>query len=88
MRQHRWLEFLATYDFSIEYTLGKRNEVANALTRKHQNVMLVILEEWNDLEALTTCSVQLRSTTSSSQRTAMLSCLEVRLVLIERIASK
>ena len=73
MRQQRWLEFLEAYDFGIEYTPGKGNKVADALSRKHQNVVLAMLVEWNDLEALTTCSVQLRSTASSSQSIAMLS---------------
>ena len=77
MRQQRWLEFLAAYDFGIECTLENGNKVADALSGRHQNVVLAVLAEWKDLESLTTCSVQLRSTASSSQSTAMLSCLEV-----------
>ena len=77
MKQLRWLEFLAAYDFGVEHTPGKGNKVADALSRRHHNVMLAMLVEWKDLEALTTCSVQLRLTTSSSQSTAMFSCLEV-----------
>ena len=32
-RQARWQEFLAEYDFSIEYVKGERNTVADALSR-------------------------------------------------------
>ena len=57
MRQQRWLEFIAAYDFGIEYTPGKGNKVADALRRKHQNVVLAMIAEWKDLEALSTCRV-------------------------------
>lgn len=33
MRQQRWLEFLASYDFDIRY---KGNRVADALSRKQR----------------------------------------------------
>ena len=38
LRQPRWLEFFAAYDFEIIYTPGKANVVADALSRK--NVMI------------------------------------------------
>ena len=34
MRQRRWIEVLAEYDFDIKYTKGKDNQVADALSRK------------------------------------------------------
>nr|GEV80812.1 putative reverse transcriptase domain-containing protein [Tanacetum cinerariifolium] len=34
MRQRRWLELLADYDYEIRYHLGKANVVADALSRK------------------------------------------------------
>ena len=34
MRHQRWLEFLKDYDMTILYYLGKKNIVANALSRK------------------------------------------------------
>ena len=34
MRQQRWIEVLAKYDFDINYTKGKDNQVADALSRK------------------------------------------------------
>lgn len=49
MRQRRWLESLATYDFGIEYTPGKGNKVADALNRRYQNAVLAMIAEWKDL---------------------------------------
>ena len=34
MRQHRWMEFLKDYDFTLYYHLGKENLVVDALSRK------------------------------------------------------
>jgi hypothetical protein len=34
MRQRRWLELIKDYDLTINYTLGKANVVADALSRK------------------------------------------------------
>ena len=34
MRQHRWMEFLEGYDFTLHYHPGKANVVADALIRK------------------------------------------------------
>ena len=39
MRQHRWMEFLEDYDFTLHYQLGKANVVADALSRKSQGVL-------------------------------------------------
>ena len=35
MRQHRWLELIKDYDLTINYTPGKTNVVADALSRKN-----------------------------------------------------
>ena len=58
MRQQRWLEFIVAYDFGIKYTPGKGNNVADAFSRKHQNVVLVMIAAGKDLEALKDCRVQ------------------------------
>ena len=49
LRQQRWLESLASYDFDIAYTPGKGNVVADALSRKHAALNSVLLE-WRQLE--------------------------------------
>lgn len=43
MRQQRWLEFFAAYDFDIQYMLGKGNRVADALSRRHQAVVAMMI---------------------------------------------
>ena len=37
-RQARWLEFLCEFDFEIKHIKGKENKVANALSRKVQEM--------------------------------------------------
>ena len=49
LRQQRWLETLASYDFGISYTPGKGNVVANALSRRHATLNHVFLE-WRQLD--------------------------------------
>ena len=34
MKQHRWMEFMEDYDFTLHYHPGKANVVADALSRK------------------------------------------------------
>ena len=38
------MEFLASYDFDISYTPGKGNVVADALSRKREELNLMIME--------------------------------------------
>ena len=53
MRQHRWIEFLEDYDFTLHYHPGKANVVANALNRKSRGVLASIAsQEWQMLEAV------------------------------------
>jgi hypothetical protein len=40
MRQRRWLELIKDYDLTINYTLGKANIIADALSRKSTCNML------------------------------------------------
>ena len=47
MRQHRWMEYLEEYDFTLYYHLGKANVVADALSRKSWGVLAsVASREW------------------------------------------
>ena len=42
MRQHRWMEFLEEYDFTLNYHPDKANVVANALSRKSRGALASI----------------------------------------------
>ena len=47
MRQHRWMEYLEDYDFTLPYHLGKANVLADALSRKSRGVLAGIAsQEW------------------------------------------
>ena len=51
MRQHRWMEFLKDYDFTLHYHPGKANVVADALSRKSRGALASIASrEWRMLE--------------------------------------
>lgn len=39
MRQRRWVEFLANYNYEISYCTGITNAVADALSRKEPRVL-------------------------------------------------
>ena len=43
MRQHRWMEFLENYDFTLCYHTGKANVVADALSRKSRGALASIV---------------------------------------------
>ena len=50
MRQHRWMEFLEDYDFTLHYHPGKANVVADILSRKSRGVLASIASrEWRML---------------------------------------
>ena len=53
MRQHRWMEFLEDYDFTLHYHPGKANVVADALSRKSRGPLASIASrEWQMLETV------------------------------------
>ena len=53
MRQHRWMEYLEDYEFTLHYHLSKSNVVANALSRKSRGVLAsVASREWQMLETV------------------------------------
>ena len=46
-RQHKWMEYLENYDFTLQYHPGKANVVADALNRKSRGVLAsVASQEW------------------------------------------
>ena len=53
MRQSRGMEYLKYYDFTLHYHPGKKNVVADALSRKSRGVLAsVASREWKMLEAV------------------------------------
>ena len=42
MRQRKWMEYLEDYEFTLHYHPGKANVVADALSRKSQEVLASI----------------------------------------------
>ena len=47
MRQHRWMEYLEDYDFTLHYHLSKENVVADALSQKSRGVLASVASwEW------------------------------------------
>ena len=47
MRQHKWMEYLEDYDFTLHYHPGKANVVADALSWKSRGVLAsVASQEW------------------------------------------
>ena len=53
MRQHRWMEYLEDYDFTLQFHLGKANVVVDALSRKLWGVLACVASwEWLMLETV------------------------------------
>ena len=51
MRQHRWMEFLEDYDFTLHYHPGKAKVVADARSRKSWGALASIASwEWQMLD--------------------------------------
>ena len=61
MRQHRWMELLEDYDFTLHYHHGKENVVADALSRKSREALASIASrEWRMLETVGQYGLQYR----------------------------
>ena len=59
MRQHRWMEFLEDYDFTLHYHPGKANVVADALSRKSRGALSsIVSREWRMLKTVGQFGVQ------------------------------
>ena len=61
MRQHKWMEFLEDYDFTLHYHHGKENVVVDALSRKSRGVLdSIASREWRILETVGQFELQYR----------------------------
>ena len=80
LRQQRWMESLASYDFEIAYTLGKGNVVADALSRKRLSLSPLFVER-QSLEFISTFDFR----PSIDFVPGWLASLEVRPTLLGRI---
>ena len=67
MWQHRWMEFLEDYDFTLHYHPGKENGVADALSWKSQGVLASIASrEWRMLETVALFGLQYNEQTQGT----------------------
>ena len=81
MRQHRWMEFLEDYDFTLHYHPGKANMVVDALSRKSQGALASIASrEWQMLETVGQFGLQYRE-----QAQGMLGSLVATPSLLSRV---
>ena len=81
LRQQRWMEFLASYEFGIAYTPGKGNVVADALSRKRLSLSPLCVE-WRSLEFISMFDFR----PSIDYVPGLLASLEVRPTLLGRIS--
>ena len=82
LRQQRWMEFLASYDFEIAYTPGKGNVVADALSRRRLTLSPFFVE-MKSLEFLATFDF----TPAVESMTGSLASLELRPTLLDQVGA-
>ena len=81
MRQHRWMEFLEDYDFTLHYHPSKANVVADALSWKSRGALASIASrEWWMLETVGQFGLQY-----SEQAQGMLGSLVATPSLLSRV---
>ena len=80
LRQQRWMEFLASYDFEIAYTPGKGNVVVDTLSRKKLTLSPLFVER-QSLEYIANFRP------SSEIVPGLLASLEVRPTLLDSIGT-
>ena len=56
-RQSRWMEFLSTFDFKVEYCEGKKNIIADALSRRADHEEQTSISDGTVATAINTSSV-------------------------------
>jgi hypothetical protein len=55
-RQARWAEYLSRFHFKLMYRIGKANERADALSKKHKDVKGGVMLRFWACSAIVTCS--------------------------------
>ena len=81
MRQHRWMDYLEDYDFTLHYHPGKAKVVDDALSRKPRGIMTSIASrEWQMLETVGQFRLQY-----SDQAQGLLGSLVVTTSLLSRV---
>ena len=81
MRQHKWMEFLEDYDFTLHYHPGKANVVTDALSWKSRGVLASAASwEWQMLETVGQFGLQY-----SDQAQGMLGSLVATPSLLSRV---
>lgn len=64
MRQRRWLEFLKDCDFGLNYHSGKASVVADALSRKSLQILVLMVRELDLIEQFRDLSLVCEVTTT------------------------
>ena len=81
MRQRRWLKLLKDYNFSISYHPGKANKVADALSRKWEELAAhMIVQEWKLVEKFAQWKPFV-----GEKRNAILANLKIGFNLVEKV---
>ena len=76
------MELIKDYDFTLEYHPGKANVVADALSRKPQDIITsLLIREWRAFETLSEFDFQIFEDREGSH----FGCLVVQPTLVSRI---
>ena len=72
MRQHKWMEYLQDYDFTLHYHPSKANVVADVLSRKSMGVLAsAAFREWQMLKTVGQFRLQYTDQTQGALRSVV-----------------